>query len=214
MAATSGDSRFLTSSGSTRAVGARRHRYRRDSRAAPPSPDWCRAPNSGTSTIERFSPRAASAALIAIMPQSSPCAPALGVMAMAGMPVSSRSQRDSSAISAMRARHGGERLQRMDVAEARQPRHALVEARVVLHGAGAEREQPGVDAVVLLAEPHVVPHRLGLAEARQPERRASAPACRAARRTCRLRRRSTPVVSVRPISKISAFLDGERRGCR
>ena len=56
---------------------------------------------SGTSTTERLSPRASSAALMAIIPHSSPCAPALGVMAMAGMPVSSHSQRDSSAISAI-----------------------------------------------------------------------------------------------------------------
>ena len=69
------------------------------------------------------------------------------------------------------ARDGRERLQGMDVAEARQPRHALVEARVVLHGAGAEREQPGVDAEVLLGEAHVVAHGLGLAEARQADRR-------------------------------------------
>ena len=41
----------------------------------------------------RFSPRASSAALMAIMPVSSPWAPALGVMAMAGMPVRSLSQR-------------------------------------------------------------------------------------------------------------------------
>jgi hypothetical protein len=37
--------------------------------------------------------------LIAIMPHSSPCAPALGVIAIAGMPVSAESQRDSSPIS-------------------------------------------------------------------------------------------------------------------
>ena len=68
------------------------------------------------------------------------------------------------------AGHGGERLQRMDVAEAGQPRHALVEARVVLHGARAQRKDPGIDAVVLLAEPHVVAHGLRLAEAGQPDR--------------------------------------------
>ena len=57
--------------------------------------------DSGTSTMERASPRAASAALIAIMPQSSPCAPALGLIATAAMPVISISQRDSSAIRSM-----------------------------------------------------------------------------------------------------------------
>ena len=44
---------------------------------------------SGTSTTRRASasPRASIAALIAIMPQSSPCAPALGDIATALMPV-------------------------------------------------------------------------------------------------------------------------------
>ena len=55
----------------------------------------------GTSTRLRLSasPRAASAALIASMPQNSPCAPALGDSATAGMPVSSMSQCASSSIS-------------------------------------------------------------------------------------------------------------------
>ena len=110
---------------------------------------------------------------MAIMPQSSPCAPALGVMATAGMPVSSESQCDSSPISAMAPGHRGERLQRVQVAEAGQARHLLVEARVVLHGARAEREDAGVDAVVLLAEPHVVAHGLGLGQARQADGRGA-----------------------------------------
>ena len=38
-----------------------------------------------------------------------------------------------------RALHGRDRLQRMEVGEARQPRHLLVQPRIVLHGAGAER---------------------------------------------------------------------------
>ena len=57
----------------------------------------------------------------------------------------------------------------MHVGEARQARHALVEARIVLHGAGAEREEARVDAVVHLAEAHVVAHGLGLGEARQAD---------------------------------------------
>src|SRR5262245_3528490 len=58
----------------------------------------------------------------------------------------------------------------MDVAEARQPRHALVEARIVFHRARTQREQAGIDAVVFLAETHIVPHRFRLAETRQPQR--------------------------------------------
>src|SRR5262249_38084958 len=60
----------------------------------------------------------------------------------------------------------------MDVAEARQPRHALVEARIVFHRARTQREQAGIDAVVFLAETHGVPHRFRLAEAGQPQRLA------------------------------------------
>ena len=59
-----------------------------------------------------------------------------------------------------RARHGRLRLQRMHVAEARQPRHLLVQPRIVLHGAGAERKHAGVDAVVHAREPHIMAHRL------------------------------------------------------
>ena len=102
-----------------------------------------------------------------------------------------------------RALHGRDRLQGMDVAEAGQPRHALVEAGIVLHGAGAERKQPGVDAEVLLRQAHVMAHGLGLGEAGQADvalalepaeaRRERAPARRDRRRSRR----------ARPISKIS-----------
>ena len=68
-----------------------------------------------------------------------------------------------------RALHGRERLQRMQVTKARQPRRALVEPRVVLHGAGAEREQARIDAVIHLAEAHVMAHRLGLGQPRQAD---------------------------------------------
>ena len=58
---------------------------------------------SGTSTRLRSAfaaPPASSAARIAIMPQSSPCAPAPGVSATPGMPVSTESQRCTSRQSA------------------------------------------------------------------------------------------------------------------
>ena len=41
-----------------------------------------------------------------------------------------------------RALRGRLRRQRMQIAEARQPRHLLVQARIVLHGAGAQRIKP------------------------------------------------------------------------
>ena len=43
-------------------------------------------------------------------------------------------------------------LQRMEVAEAREPARALVDARVVLHRAGAERVEAGVDAEVAVGK--------------------------------------------------------------
>jgi hypothetical protein len=61
--------------------------------------------DSGTSTTERASPRAERAALIAIMPHISPCAPALGLIATACMPVISTSQRPSSSDQLQRAGH-------------------------------------------------------------------------------------------------------------
>ena len=66
---------------------------------------------------------------------------------------------------AERALDGVLRLERVDVGESRHPRDLLVEARIVLHRAAAEREQAQVDGVVLPAEPRVMAHRLCLAEA-------------------------------------------------
>src|SRR5262249_4485125 len=67
------------------------------------------------------------------------------------------------------ALHGRDRLQWVDVRESRETRHPLVEARVVLHGAGAQRIEARIDRVVLLGEPRVVPHHLRLREARQAD---------------------------------------------
>ena len=69
-----------------------------------------------------------------------------------------------------RPRHGRERLQRVDVGEAGQPRQFLVEARIVLHRARAERVEPAVDRIVLLRQPGEVAHHLRLAEPRQADR--------------------------------------------
>ncbi len=62
------------------------------------------------------------------------------------------------------------RLQRVDVREARQARHLLVQARVVLHRARAQRIQRQVDGVVLLAQAHIVAHGLWLRQAGQADR--------------------------------------------
>ena len=58
----------------------------------------------------------------------------------------------------------------MDVGEAGQPRHLLVEPRIVLHRARAEREQAEVDRIILPAEPGVMAHRLRLGEAGKADR--------------------------------------------
>jgi hypothetical protein len=57
------------------------------------------------------------------------------------------------------------RLQRVDVGEAGQPRDLLVEARVVLHRAAAEREQAEVDRIILPRQPRVMAHRFRLGQA-------------------------------------------------
>src|SRR5438552_9429030 len=68
-----------------------------------------------------------------------------------------------------RPRRCGYRLQRMDVGEPGQACQFLVEPRVVLHRAGAERIEPGVYRVVLLRKPREVPHDLRLAKPRQTD---------------------------------------------
>ena len=68
-----------------------------------------------------------------------------------------------------RPRHGGYRLQRMDVGEAGQTRQLFIEARVVLHRARAERVKPGIDRVVLLRQASEVAHYLRLAEPREAD---------------------------------------------
>src|SRR5690349_9619733 len=52
----------------------------------------------------------------------------------------------------------------MDVREAGQPRDLLVEARVVLHRAGAEREKAEINRVILARQARVMAHRFRLAE--------------------------------------------------
>src|SRR5262249_2195556 len=54
-----------------------------------------------------------------------------------------------------------------EIADAGQSRHLLVESRIVLHGARAQRIDAQVDGVVLLAEPRVVLHDLRLGKTGQ-----------------------------------------------
>src|SRR5581483_8084095 len=60
--------------------------------------------------------------------------------------------------------------QRMQARESGQPDDPLVDARVVLHGAAAERIEAGVDPEVARRELREVPEHLGLRELRQTRR--------------------------------------------
>ena len=72
---------------------------------------------------------------------------------------------------AERALHAVDRLQRMDVGKALQPRDLLVEPRIMFHRAAAEREQADVDRVILAAEPCIVTDRLALGQTGNSDRR-------------------------------------------
>ena len=71
---------------------------------------------------------------------------------------------------AERTLHRVDRLERVDVGKTGQPRHLLVEARVVLHRATAKREEAEVDAVILTRQAGVMAHGLGFGKARQADR--------------------------------------------
>src|SRR5579864_136949 len=68
-----------------------------------------------------------------------------------------------------RALDGDRGLQGMDVGKARQPRDLLVDTRIVLHRARAERIDAGVDRIILLRQARVVADHLRLAQARQAD---------------------------------------------
>ena len=159
--------------------------------------------DSGTRMRRRCSPRCSRAARIAITPQSSPWAPAAGDMATAGMPVRVFSQWATRSMSSSAPCTVEIGLHRMEIGQARQPRHLLVEPRVVLHGAGAQRIEPHVDGVVLLAEAGVVADHLGLGQARQADGRPCAAARPAGRDGAAAPGRSTPQRPASPCSKIS-----------
>ena len=130
------------------------------------------------------------------------------------MPVSLTSQSASSSISCKRALHRVGRLQRVDVGEAGHPRDLLVEPRIVLHRARAEREQAEVDRVILAAEAGIVAHRLGLGEAGQADRRGCARGRRGALAPLGAARRNRRRVVSLVRSRRSAAPRASARGCR
>ncbi len=99
-----------------------------------------------------------------MIPVSSPWAPAAGWSVTASMPlISARSASSSNRSSSVPWAIGVGR-HRVEVREPGQARGPLVELRVVLHRARAERVEPRVDRVVELAQVDVVAHDLGLGE--------------------------------------------------
>src|SRR6516225_4392108 len=59
----------------------------------------------------------------------------------------------------------------MDVGETRKPRELLVQPRIVLHGARAERIEARINRGIALGEPDVMAHGLGLGKSRKTGRR-------------------------------------------
>src|SRR5438105_12307085 len=57
----------------------------------------------------------------------------------------------------------------MNIGKTGQPGHAFVKPGIMLHRTRAERIRSRVDRIVLLTEPHVMAHRLGLGKARQAD---------------------------------------------
>ena len=72
-----------------------------------------------------------------------------------------------------RALHALHRRERVDVGETGEPRHLLVEARIVLHRARAEREEAEVDPVILARQAGIVADGLGLGQTRKADRRGT-----------------------------------------
>ena len=128
-----------------------------------------------------------------MMPASSPCAPAAGWSVTRSMPLSSASCLLELASTARarpaRASAGWSGCAAREAGQARRP---LVDLRVVLHRAGAERVEAEVDRDVPGREPREVAHHLDLGDLRQPgqvvAQRARLEAPTRARRRARRRR--------------------------
>ena len=70
---------------------------------------------------------------------------------------------------AQRTLHGFNRLKRMNVGKALHPRDFLIQAGVVLHGAGTEREEAEINGIILARQAGIMAHGFWFAEARQAD---------------------------------------------
>ena len=132
------------------------------------------------------SPRSAKYARISIRPVSSPCEPAAGCSVTAGRPATSARICCSSHISSSAPWAPSSSWCGCRCAKPGSARGALVDARVVLHRARAERVEAGVDPEVAVGEVREVAHDLVLGQLGQARRllareRRRAPRARAAR---------------------------------
>ena len=116
------------------------------------------------------SPLSAKYARISIRPVSSPCDPAAGCSVTAGSPATSARICCSSHISSSAPCAPSSSWCGCRCAKPGQPRGALVDARVVLHRAGAERVEAGVDAEVAVGQVREVAHDLVLGQLGQARR--------------------------------------------
>ena len=98
------------------------------------------------------------------------------------------------------------RLERMDVAEAGKARDLLVEAWVVLHRARTEREEAGVDRIVLLAEADEVADDFGFRQLRQADLALAAHAAEAVGDVPRLGQIDAPFAGTAAIEAEAFFL--------
>ncbi len=148
---------------------------------------------SGVSTL-----RAGLAAVLVVgarassTPASSPWEPAEGCSETWGSPAISAERPLQVPHQLQRPLRTRGVLQRVQPGVAGQRRDALVQARVVLHRAGAERVEAGVEVEVALRDAHVVTHDLGLGDLGQPRRRGRGAGARAAAARDRPRARRAP----------------------
>ncbi len=146
-------------------------------RPSPPRPGSCRARYRARSRSGawRAAPICLKYALAISSAVSSACAPAAGLSENAAMPNSDARLRSSSHMTASAPCANVVGRERVQIAKRRQVRHRIVDARVVLHRARAQRIEPQVDRERLLREPRemAVDVEFGVVGQRQDRRAAS-----------------------------------------
>ncbi len=125
---------------------------------------------SGASTLVRSSPRSAWKARVSSRPASSPWEPAEGCRLTWGRPQISPRRLLQQPHQLQRPLGALGVLGRVQAGVAGQRRHPLVEPRVVLHRAGAERVEAAVEVEVAARELVVVADDLRLGDLRQARR--------------------------------------------